>query len=216
VVNISDSALRRDILASIEIESKVKNLSALFDYIKQDLIERNYKIERINDYSMNLTTRKFLKKETISIEDFVETNTLSIEISLENILIPEAVKIWMDKRFLRLKNSVWLILFLLMTVMIPIIIVGYVNERLLMLRIFGIVLLCSAGLFTILYTTLNPLAVRRRLKRKNQASEFIDKIKALVIDYSEKEMSGKICWNCFTEIKESVKICPNCNVGLKE
>ena len=208
--------LKRDLLASIDFESKVKNLSALFDYVKQEFKEKKYKLDEINDYTLNITIRNFPKKKIISIEDFAESNTISIEIFSENILIPEQVRLWMDKRFLRLKNSVWVILLLLMTFLIPIIVVGYIQERFSMLRIFGIVLLCSAGSFAILYTVLNPLFVKRRIKQKNQASELVNKIKTLIDDYSEKELTGKICWNCFSEIKEKETTCHNCKVSLKK
>ena len=216
VVIISNSTPKKDILASLEIDSNVKNLSALFDYIKHDLMEKNYKIEKISDSMLICKSGKFLKREIISIEDLVESNSIIIDMSSEIILIPERVRVWLNRRFLRLKNSVWLILFLIMSIIVPIIIVGYIFERFLMLRVFGIVLLCTAGASTILYTALNPLAVRRRIKQKNQASEMLYEIKALINDFSKKELSGKICWNCFSEIRNNEDVCPNCMVNLKK
>ncbi|MCG3225575.1 MAG: hypothetical protein H7645_01545 [Candidatus Heimdallarchaeota archaeon] len=215
MIKISDSVIGRNILATIDIESKVKNLTALFDFIKQEFLQKNYVIEEINEYTLHLTSRKFIKREIISIQDYVESNSMSIEIASDIVLIPELFRNWLDKRSLRLKNSVWLILFLVMAILIPVIVIGYVQERFLMLRVFGIVLTCSAGLFYILNIALNPLITKRRLNQKNKAIELVDRIKQVISNYTEKELSGTICWNCFSGIKENEKICPNCEVSLK-
>ncbi len=216
VITISDSVIKRNILATSEIKSKVKNLTALFDFIKQEFLQKNYEIEEINEYTLQLTSRKFIKREIISIEDHVESNSMSIEIASVIVLIPDIFGKWLEKRSLRLKNSAWLILFLVMAVLIPIIVIGYVQERLLMLRVFGIVLACSAGLFYILYIALNPLSVRNRLKQKYHSEKLITRICHMIADYLEKELSGTICWSCFSEIKENEKTCPNCEVSLKK
>lgn len=207
---------KRNILASSDIKSKVKNLAALFDFIKQEFLQTNYEIEEINEYALQLKSRKFIKREIISIEDDVVSNLVNIEISSEIVLIPESVRKWLDKKFLRLKNSIWLILLLVMTILIPIIVIGIVSERLLMLRVFGTVLVSCGGLFYILYLALNPLTVKRRLNQKKLASELIGRIKDLILDYTKKELSGTICWNCFSEITKNEKICPNCKVSLKQ
>ncbi|MCG3220508.1 MAG: hypothetical protein H7641_03925, partial [Candidatus Heimdallarchaeota archaeon] len=182
----------------------------------QEFLQKNYEIEEINEYTLQLTSRKFIKREIISIEDHVESNSMSIEIASVIVLIPDIFGKWLEKRSLRLKNSAWLILFLVMAVLIPIIVIGYVQERLLMLRVFGIVLACSAGLFYILYIALNPLSVRNRLKQKYHSEKLITRICHMIADYLEKELSGTICWSCFSEIKENEKTCPNCEVSLKK
>ena len=215
VIKISDNVIGRNILTTIEIESKVKNLTALFDFIKQEFLQKNYEIKEINEYTLHLTSRKFIKREIISVQDYAESNSMSIEIASESVLIPVLLRKWFDKKSLRLKNSMWLVLFLIMVILIPVMVIGYVQERLLMLRVFGIVLVCSAGLFYILNTALNPLITRRRLNQKNQAVEILNRIKQVISDYTEKELTGTICWNCFSDIKENEKICPNCEVSLK-
>ncbi|MHA1953132.1 MAG: hypothetical protein ACXAAM_04355 [Candidatus Heimdallarchaeaceae archaeon] len=216
MIEISDSVMGRNILATIDIKSKVKNLRALFDFIKQEFLQKNYEIEEINEYTLQLTSRKFIKREIISIEDYMESNSISIEITSDIVLIPDLLRKWLDKRSLRLKNSVWLVLCLVMAILIPVMVTGYVQERFQMLRVFGIVLLCSAGLFYILNVALNPLITKRRLKQRNQAMESIKRIKQLISDYTKKELSGTICWNCFSEIANKDEVCPNCEVALKK
>ena len=215
MINISESVNGKKILATINIKSKVKNLKALFDFIKQEFLQTNYEIEDINEYTLQLSSRKFIKREIISIQDYIESNSINIEIASDNVLIPELFRKWLNKRSLRLKNSVWLILFLVMAILIPAIVIGYVQERFLMLRVFGIVLTCSAGLFYILNVALNPLIAKRRFNQKSKTIELVDRIKHVISNYTEKELSGTICWNCFSGIKENEKICPNCEVSLK-
>jgi hypothetical protein len=213
---ISDSLTKRNVLATDDIDSKVKNLPALFDFIKQDFYQRKYKIEEVNENILQLSSRKFIKREIVSIEDHVESNLINIEISSENVLIPAFSRKWLDDRSLRVKNSVWATLFFLLAILIPILVIGYVQERFVMLRIFGIVLLCSAGLFYILTALLNPLISKRKLKQKNKAIDIINQIKILILDYTNKELSGTICWNCFSEISGNEEACPNCKVELKK
>jgi hypothetical protein len=203
-------------LASTEFQCKIKNIDSLFDFIKQNVVDKYNKIEQISDNTLLLNSRRLLRRDILSIEDIVELNTINIEISSEIIIIPDSFRKWLDKRFLRLKNSVWLVLFLIMSILIPIIAVGYIGERFQMMRVFGIVLLCSAGLFYILFALFNLFFSKRRIKQKTQASEEIEIIKEIILEYSEKEISGIMCWNCFSEIKKNEKICPKCKVSLSK
>ena len=216
VITINDNVINNKVLISSEIQSKVKNIKALFDLIKQEFSNESYKIEKIDENSLLLTSRKFLRRSTISIEDYVESNLINIQLTSETLLLPENMRNWLNKRFLRLKNSVWIILLLVMAILVPIIVIGYIYERLLMLRVFGIVLVSCAGLFYILFMVLNPITSKRRLKQKTQAIELVDRFKQIITNYSKKELSGTICWNCFSEVSLNQNKCPKCGVSLEK
>jgi len=204
----------KDILESDELRCNIKDISMLFNYLKNEYEKKGYKIEQCNPKQLKISFRSGLGRINVSIEDLEESNILKLEASYSQTLIPYSLNNWMKKEFLGLKNSLWIILLLLTLILTPFIVLSFFSS--ISLRIPGFVLIGIGAASFIFYIVLNIIISKQRNIRKNQAIHFVKEIGEKISVYSLEKPFGKICWNCYNEIKENENICPKCKVTLEQ
>lgn len=204
----------RDILESDELRCNIKDISILFDYLKEEYEKLGYKVDQSNPKQLKIFFRSGLGRITVSVEDLEENNILNIESTYSQTLLPSSLNNWLKKEFLGLRNSLWIILLLLTLVLVPFIVLSFFSS--VSLRIPGFVLIGIGSATIVLYFILNMIITRERKTRKNQAILFIKGLKEKVSVFSLEKPSSKICWNCFYEIKNNEIKCPKCKADLEQ
>jgi hypothetical protein len=204
----------RNVLESDELRCNIKDISILFDYLKEEYEEIGYKVDQSNSKQLKIYFRSGLGRITVSVEDLEENNILNIESSYNQTFVPSSLNNWMKKEFLGLRNSLWIILLLLTLVLVPFIVLSFFSS--VSLRIPGFVLIGIGSATIVLYFILNMIVTRERKNRKNQAMQFIKGLKEKISIYSLEKPSSRICWNCFYEIKNNEDKCPKCKVELEQ
>ncbi len=204
----------RDILESDELRCNIKDISMLFDYLKEEYEKKGYKVDQSNPKQLTISFRSGLGRITVLVEDLEENNILNIESSYNQTLVPNSLNNWMKKEFLGLRNSLWLILLLLTLVLVPFIVLSFFSS--ISLRIPSFVLIGVGSTAIVLYFILSIITTRERKTRKNQSVLFIKGLKEKISVYSLEKPSSKICWNCFYEIKKNEDKCPKCKADLEQ
>lgn len=204
----------RDILETDELKCNIKDISTLFDYLKDEYEKKGYKIEEYNPKQVEISFRSGFGRIKVSIEDLEENNILILESSYSQKLIPYSLNKWMKKEFLGLKNSLWIILLILTLALVPFIVLSFFGS--ISLRIPGFVLLGLGSTAVVFYFALNTIITKEWKTRRNQAIHFIKEIKEKIALYSLEKPPSKICWNCYSEVKKNEVRCPKCKVYLEQ
>jgi hypothetical protein len=204
----------RDILETDELRCNIKDITLLFDNLKEDYEKKGYRVDQSNPKKLEIYFRSGLGRITVLVEDMEENNILNIESSYSQILVPKSLSNWMKKEFLGLRNSLWIILLVLTLVLVPFIVLSFISS--VSLRISGFVLIGIGSTAIVLYFILNIIVTRERKTRKSQAILFIKGLKEKVSVYSLEKPSSKICWNCFYEINKNENRCPKCKADLEQ
>ena len=204
----------KDILVSDELRCNIKDISMLFDYLKNEYEKKRYKVDQSDPKQLKISFRSGVGRINVSIEDLEENNILKLESSYSQTLVPYSLNKWMKKEFLGLKNSLWVILLLLTLVLVPFVVMSFFGS--ISLKIPGFVLIGIGVTAFIFYIVLSMIIAKQRDTRKNQALHIIKEIRKKISVYSLEKPHSKICWNCYAEIKKNEDTCPKCNVALEQ
>jgi len=212
VETIFEEEKRETITASKEIKSNVKDISSLFKYIASVLAEENLNVKEMNEKVLRLSKKEGFQKLEVFVKDIDEENLFSIEVHFSSFSFPDPIQYWMQKRTLRLKNSAWFLLILIVAILTPFVVLG-ILERYDITKL-GIGLISSSVGAVILYFIINRFIPNRKVSQKSKAEVILKQVEKIISQFHYQEIPVRKCWNCFFELKENQTTCPQCKVSL--
>ena len=150
----------------------------------------------------------FVEIKGLEEKDIIDVTTFSSHLISNN-----RIRKILSNQILGIQNSIWFFLFALVITFTSLILAFNKNPT--ALTVIGIVSLSLGGVAFVLFIPISNLITQIDQRKKNLIDNLNIFIEKLIVEYSLKKPSVKICRKCFTEVEENQKICKNCKISLK-
>ena len=198
-----------------QIRCDTKETLSLFNYIETNLQDNEFKLEKKDNKEFKFSKKIRRKNIFLDITDMERDNLFEIEIYSQSQKMFGIIRTWSRKQFLGLTYGLWGIIVLITRSLIPVVILlasrdDLSTQKQLILRVLGIVLICSGIIAFFVYFVVNYFISKRNKKIRIHILEIYKRIVKLVSEYESNLIEKKICWKCFEELQIKNKKCPKC------
>jgi len=215
VKNIWNKESNRNRILIKQIRCDTKETLSLFNYLETNLQDNQFKLEKKDNKEFKISKKIRRKNIFLEISDIESDNLLEIEIYSQRQKMFDVIRTWSRKQFLGLTYGLWGIIFLITISLIPLVILlatrdGLSTKIQLILRVLGIVLICSGVVAFFVYIVIHYFLSKKNEKIRIHILEIYERTVKLISEYEAILIEKKICWKCFEELQNKNKKCPKC------